>query len=62
MDIEIGAHSSEGINTVRDLGKSFVRELEEFFVNYHGLPGKTYRVLGLHGPDRALKLVKRSRR
>lgn len=59
--IEIGAHSWEDVKTVADLGKSFSRELEEFFVNYHKLSGKAYRVLGLHGPDRARKLVKNSR-
>ena len=59
--IEVGAHSWEDVKTVADLGKSFSKELEEFFVNYHKLSGKAYRVLGLHGPDRARKLVKNSR-
>ena len=38
--IEIDAHSWEGVKTVDDLGKSFAKELEEFFVNYHRLSGK----------------------
>jgi inorganic pyrophosphatase len=56
--IEQDAHSWEDIKTVDDLGKQFARELEEFFVNYHRLSGKQYRVLGLKGPDQARKLVK----
>jgi inorganic pyrophosphatase len=56
--IEQGAHSWADIKTVDDLGKEFSRELEEFFVNYHRLSGKRYRVLGLKGPERARKLVK----
>src|SRR5436189_1595394 len=56
--IEQDAHSWEDKKTVDDLGKQFVRELEEFFVNYHRLSGKEYRVLGLKGPDQARKLVK----
>jgi inorganic pyrophosphatase len=60
--IQEDAHSWEDVKTIADLGKSFDKELEEFFVNYHKLSGKAYRVLGLHGPDRALKLVKTSRR
>jgi inorganic pyrophosphatase len=56
------AHSWEDVKTIADLGKSFDKELEEFFVNYHKLSGKAYRVLGLHGPDRAHKLAKTSRR
>ena len=60
--IQEDAHSWEDVKTIADLGKSFDKELEEFFVNYHKLSGKAYRVLGLHGPDRAQKLVKNSRR
>jgi inorganic pyrophosphatase len=54
-------HSWEDVETIDDLGKSFAKELEEFFVNYHELSGKAYRVLGMHGPDRARTLVKKSR-
>ena len=53
--IEEGAHSWADIKTIDDLGKEFRRELEQFFVNYHKLSGKQYRVLGLKGPDQARK-------
>jgi inorganic pyrophosphatase len=56
--IERDAHSWAEIKTIDDLGDQFKRELEEFFVNYHKLSGKQYRVLGLKGPDQARKLVK----
>jgi len=56
--IERDAHSWEEIKTIHQLGKQFVRELETFFVNYHQLSGKQYRVLGVRGPDQARKLVK----
>jgi inorganic pyrophosphatase len=56
--IEKDAHSWADINTIDDLGKEFERELEEFFVNYHRLSGKEYRVLGVKGPNQARKLVK----
>jgi inorganic pyrophosphatase len=55
--VEKDAHSWADIKTVGDLGKQFERELEEFFVNYHRLSGKQYRVLGLKGPSEALKLI-----
>jgi inorganic pyrophosphatase len=60
--VEQGAHSWSDIKTVDDLGKKFVEELEEFFVNYHQLSGTQYRVLGLKGPDVARKLVKSQKR
>lgn len=56
--VEQEAHNWADIKTVFDLGKRFSRELEEFFVNYHRLSGKEYRILGLKGPDEARKLVK----
>jgi inorganic pyrophosphatase len=56
--VEQDAHSWADIKTVDDLGKQFERELEEFFVNYHRLSGKEYRVLGVKGPNQARKLVK----
>jgi inorganic pyrophosphatase len=60
--VEKDAHSWEDVKTIDDLGKQFARELEEFFVNYHKLSGKQYRVLGLKGPDQARKLVNSVRR
>lgn len=60
--VEKDAHSWEDIKTVSDLGKQFAKELEEFFVNYHRLTGKQYRILGLKGPEQARKIVKSGRR
>jgi inorganic pyrophosphatase len=56
--IQEDAHSWADIKTIDDLGKEFCRELEDFFVNYHELSGKEYRVLGVKGPAQAHKLVK----
>jgi len=56
--VEQDAHSWADIKTIDDLGKEFERELEEFFVNYHRLSGKEYRVLGVKGPRQVQKLIK----
>lgn len=56
--IEQDAHSWADVRTIDDLGKQFQQELEEFFVNYHELSGKQYRVLGVKGPKEVRKLVK----
>jgi inorganic pyrophosphatase len=42
--VEQANHSSGNVDHIHELGKKFVRELEEFFVNYHALSGKKYRV------------------
>jgi inorganic pyrophosphatase len=51
-------HSFVDIKHVDDLGKQFVNELEEFFVNYHDLSGKQYRILGAKGPKEAERRIK----
>jgi len=51
--VEDGNHSYAHIKHVQKLGKEFCEELEEFFVNYHDLDGKKYRILGVKGPSEA---------
>ena len=60
--VERGTHSYTHIRHVDDLGKAFEKELENFFVNYHELTGKTFRVLGMKGPAQALRQVKACRK
>jgi len=60
--IEIANHSFAHVKHVDDLGKSFVRELEDFFVNYHRLSGRTYRILGVKGPNAAWRALGKARR
>jgi inorganic pyrophosphatase len=57
--IEIANHSWADIKHIEDLGKKFMKELEEFFVNYHELTGKEYRVIDVKGPKAARKCVER---
>jgi hypothetical protein len=49
-----------------NISEFFSSLLEEFFVNYHDLSGKEYRILGVKGPgaakrsvEKGLKAVKR---
>ena len=60
--VEKDAHSWADVKTVADLGKQFLQELEEFFVDYHQLSGEQYTVLGVKGRAQARKLVKSSMR
>ena len=56
--IEQDNHSYAHIKHIKDLGKEFVEELEEFFVNYHELSGKKYRILDVKGPAEARRRMK----
>ena len=59
--VEQDNHSYAAIKHIDDLGKPFVRELEEFFVNYHELTGKEFKVLDVHGPREARRRISRAR-
>jgi inorganic pyrophosphatase len=48
------------VESVQDLNKTFLDEIEKFFVNYHENDGVKFRVLGLKGPDVARKLLKKA--
>jgi hypothetical protein len=54
-------HSYAYVKRIEELGKRFERELEEFFVNYHQLSGKEFRILGVHGPTAARRRIRHAR-
>ena len=53
-------HEYANIKKLSHLPKQFVHELEEFFVNYHHLEGKRYKLLGCRGADVAMRAIKAS--
>jgi len=55
--VESANHQWEHIDHIDNLGKQFVKELEEFFVNYHDLSGEKYRILDVKGPRAAAKRI-----
>jgi inorganic pyrophosphatase len=60
--VEDGNHSYAAVKHIDDLGKPFVRELEEFFVNYHELSGKRYKILDVRGPREARRRIDQGRK
>jgi len=57
IGIEKNNHTFSHIKHFKDLGKKFVEELEEFFVNYHEHMGKKYKVLDVKGPSEARRRI-----
>jgi inorganic pyrophosphatase len=60
--VDLKAHHMEAVRHLDDLGKRFVKELEEFFVNYHALDDKKFEVVGTGGPAAARKCIKHAAR
>ena len=55
-------HQYADIKKLDDLPKRFVKELEQFFVNYHELEGKKYKLLGCHSARTAQRLIEKAAR
>jgi inorganic pyrophosphatase len=55
-------HMYANIKKLEDLPRQFVRELESFFVNYHQLEGKQYKLLGCKDADEAMRLIKQAQK
>lgn len=55
-------HEYAYIKNLDNLPKQFLHELEEFFVNYHRLEGKRYRLLGCKDINVAKRMVQKARR
>ena len=60
--IEQNNHELAFIKHIDDLGKKFIEEVEKFFVNYHAMSGKKYRILDAKGPKEARRRVKQCMR
>jgi inorganic pyrophosphatase len=56
------AHMYANIKSIKDLPKKSLHEIEEFFVNYHKLQGKKYKLLAVKGEKTALDLIAKARR
>jgi inorganic pyrophosphatase len=55
-------HMYANVRKLNDLPKQFLRELEDFFVNYHELEGKEYKLLGCKGIAEAQTLIKKAKK
>jgi inorganic pyrophosphatase len=55
-------HMFANIRKLKDLPDQFLRELQDFFVNYHRLEGKQYELLGCKGSDAAMTLIKKAQK
>ena len=51
-------HMYNNVRKLDDLPKKFIKELEDFFVNYHKLQGKQYKLLGCKDAPEALRLIR----
>jgi inorganic pyrophosphatase len=55
-------HMYANVRKLNDLPAKWIKELQDFFVNYHNLEGKKYRLLGCKGKDTGFQLIKEAKK
>lgn len=55
------SHRYQGVKSHKDLPERLMKELEEFFVNYHRMEGKEYKLLGCKGTGEAARLIENAK-
>lgn len=59
--VERGNHRYATVKHIDDLGKAFIQELEAFFVNYHSLSSKHYKIIDVRGAREARRRLEAGR-
>jgi len=55
-------HMYSKFKKLKDMPKQAIKEIEEFFVNYHKLQGKKFKLLGIKNEKAALALIAKGRK
>ena len=55
-------HMYANIRRLDDLPKKWIKEVEIFFVNYHNMEGKRYKLLGCKGQAQAMRLIQQAKK
>jgi inorganic pyrophosphatase len=57
IGIAVHSYNHENVHSVSEISSSIIEQVGEFFVSYNKGRGKRFKVEGIHGPSRAVKLV-----
>jgi inorganic pyrophosphatase len=55
--VSTDSHTHEQIKSIDDLNKTYIDEIEHFFVSYNDARGKTFKPIGRFAASRARQLV-----
>jgi inorganic pyrophosphatase len=58
LGVAIHSYDHEDIETIDDISKTLLSQLEEFFVSYNKQRGKKFRITGTGGPKKAIEFLK----
>jgi inorganic pyrophosphatase len=58
MGVSVHSYQHEAIETIDDVSKTLLSQLEEFFISYNKQRGKKFKVTGTGGPKKAVAFLK----
>src|SRR5438046_1611058 len=58
LGVSVHSFDHEDLKSIKDVSKTLLGQLEEFFVFYNKEKGKKFKVTGTGGPQKALKTLK----
>jgi inorganic pyrophosphatase len=58
LGVAIHSYDHEDLNTIEDVSKTLLDQIEAFFVSYNKQRGKKFNITGTAGPKKALKFLK----
>src|SRR5579864_3460029 len=58
LGVAIHSYDHQDVESMSDLSKTLLDQLEEFFISYNKQRGKKFKVTGSAGPKRAIKFLK----
>ena len=58
LGVAVHSYNHEGLDTIGDVSKKLLSQLEEFFVSYNKQRGKKFKITGTGGTKKAIKFVK----
>jgi inorganic pyrophosphatase len=56
----VHSYSHEDLQSIGDVSKSLLEQVEEFFISYNKSRGKKFKVKGIHGASHAIKRLERA--
>jgi inorganic pyrophosphatase len=58
LGVAVHSYQHEDVESLDDVSKTLLSQIEEFFISYNRQRGKTFRIRSTSGPRKALKLLK----
>jgi inorganic pyrophosphatase len=58
IGVSVHSYTHQRLESLNEMNKSLLDQLEEFFISYNKIRGKKFRVKGWHGPKRACERLR----